>query len=233
MSPSSPSIDRASIARGLITLMIAAALAVLAAMASGAGLSDALVLVLLSVAGAGISGGLTWILIELWKGHSTARLLGLTTLAALVATAVGASLAAGVMLLSGQSLLELVVVLMAASGVGLLISTALGRRIAQGFSLVASVAGAIAADADAAAFLGAELALPLPTVELTELRRSLNQAKTELEESKAREKSLEAERRNLISWIAHDLRAPLPACEQLPKDSRTESSRISRRCPAA
>ncbi|HZD02602.1 MAG TPA: HAMP domain-containing sensor histidine kinase [Actinomycetes bacterium] len=101
---------------------------------------------------------------------------------------------------------------------------AVGAGIAYG---VAS-AGALVADLEALASSASELeAGPVPalrhdaqqrvggTAEVATVAEALDAAAARLAESRARERAMEASRRDLVAWISHDLRTPLASLRAL------------------
>lgn len=129
------------------------------------------------------------------------------SLAVLVAVAhatliVSALATAGAMFLSGHDLAVLLGVVVVAGPAGLAVALLLGRALVRSSAaLGAAVSG-----------LGQELYEGpdrLLGAELTELDRHLAAADARLQECLRRERALEAGRRELVSWMSHDLRTPL------------------------
>jgi signal transduction histidine kinase len=126
-----------------------------------------------------------------------------TAFAALGAVSAGAILAAQGMFISAHDLAALVVVLFAAMTVGLLIAFLLGRRVGMA-SRNLSVAARSVAEGRPRSFAGKS-----EPRELASLARELDQMRIKLEETRARERAMEASRRELVAWVSHDLRTPL------------------------
>jgi signal transduction histidine kinase len=107
------------------------------------------------------------------------------------------------MFLSLHDFHSLLVVLSAAGTVGLIIALVLGDRVAQASANLAEATRRIGAgevfrtDGHSSA------------TELSELARRLEEMSDTLHESRARERALDASRRELIAWVSHDLRTPL------------------------
>lgn len=174
------------------------------------------------------------------SGSEAAELSGIAAAAAAVATLVGASLsytlrrrpfaaqiaaaglvslfaavvgvwaAARAMFVSDQELGALAVILVAATTVAAMTALFMGRRIGGAIELLL---GDIRAVGDGAPRLD-ESAERLPA-ELTQVRRELARTTTRLEESRLRERALDASRRELIAWVSHDLRTPLAGIRAL------------------
>ena len=128
--------------------------------------------------------------------------LALTTIGSLMAGAYAASRA---MFISSHDLGVLSVVLLAAGTVGVCSALVMGRRIGAASSSLVDVARRV----------GNERAAPAETSkrraprELEELAHELDAMDARLAESRLRERTLEASRRELVAWVSHDLRTPL------------------------
>ncbi|HEX6312263.1 MAG TPA: HAMP domain-containing sensor histidine kinase [Acidimicrobiia bacterium] len=127
-------------------------------------------------------------------------------LVAVVSVGVGAWAGAQAMFYSDHDLEALVVMLLAAGAVGVGAALLLGRRVGRISRSLAEVARAIGDDARGDAGSRAPLAAPQ---ELARLREELELTSTRLEEARARERALDASRRELVAWVSHDLRTPL------------------------
>lgn len=121
------------------------------------------------------------------------------SLGAVVAGAVGT---ASAMFLSTHDLRVLLVVVAVAGPVGLVTSALLGRAVVAGNTAL----GLAARDLGDTAYAGP----PGPAyAEMAALDRQLAETGMRLQESRERERALEASRRELIAWTSHDLRTPL------------------------
>lgn len=135
----------------------------------------------------------------------TRSLAGSLVVVALVG--VGAVLAAAlgtarVMFLSGHDFRVLLIVSVVAGAMATGIGVALSRGVARGGRELAVGAQSLGERP----YLRA--AVPLPT-ELAEVDSALHAASGRLRAAVARERALEASRRELVAWISHDLRTPL------------------------
>lgn len=148
------------------------------------------------VGGLGLAGG--WLL----------RRRSLRWQLALVAAVTAASVLAGVlataqlMLISRHDLSVVVVVSLTAGGVSLLVAAALSEALVRWSRLLRDQVRRVGVGDPAPPD-------PRGPSEFAELSRELDTAHRRLEEAAARESRLEESRRELVSWVSHDLRTPL------------------------
>lgn len=153
--------------------------------------------------GCSAAGALTWVPLlralrrrPLW---ATATVLSVVPV---LGVGVGVAGTARAMFLSDHDLRIVLIVVAVSAVVATLCTLRMGRP-------VVAATGALTR---AAAELGGEDYLPaglVPTAELAALARTLDATHVRLVESRARERALEASRRELVAWISHDLRTPL------------------------
>ena len=94
--------------------------------------------------------------------------------------------------------------LMAIAGLaGLAVALFVGRRLTKGSRALSS---AVQGVGDSGVYVAPQLTLP---AELNELNEGLVAAHERLAQARARERALEASRRELVAWVSHDLRTPL------------------------
>lgn len=124
----------------------------------------------------------------------------LSTVAVLTAGMVSAFNA---MYISARDLEVMWYVLAVASAVALAISLALGSRVSRNAKLLAAAARSIGRGESPG------LPAPLMSSELSGLADELERSSRMLAESREREAAVENSRRELVSWISHDLRTPL------------------------
>ncbi len=127
-------------------------------------------------------------------------MVGLSTVAVLTAGMVSAFNA---MFISARDLEVMWYVLAIASAVALAISLVLGARVSRNAKLLAAAAQSIGRGENPG------LPAPLMSSELSELADELERSSRMLAESREREAAVESARRELVSWISHDLRTPL------------------------
>jgi signal transduction histidine kinase len=150
--------------------------------------------------GAGVLGAL---LLYAARHRSIAAQNVLVALTPIGAVAAGAMAASHLMMVSSRPVAALGVVLISSGTVGILISLMLGARLRAGSRQLITVTRQIG-NGDA----WTPVERP-PAEELATLARELEAMQFRLEQSRARERELEAARRDLVSWISHDLRTPL------------------------
>jgi signal transduction histidine kinase len=168
----------------------AADVAILAGIATAAALAAGLL-------GAGLLHGL--------RGARLSAQTAVVALTSVVAVAVGALAAGQAMFLSLHDLRALIVVLVAAGLVGVGVGFALAGRVGRAAGSLGEVARRIG---DGETLAGDAPGVAQPR-ELAALAGELAATAARLEEARARERALDAARRELVSWISHDLRTPL------------------------
>lgn len=148
----------------------------------------------------GTAGGLIlWVL----KRTSVATQITVASLTGLVAVGAGAGVAASEMFISSHDLKALVVILVAAGAVSVAIALVLGRTVTRDAKLLELIASSDES-------LGPDPSPAEPTTrELAAAARELHERLRRLQASAARERALDASRRELIAWVSHDLRTPL------------------------
>ena len=150
-------------------------------------------------AGLAVAGLLAWL-----RHRSILAQTLVTTLAPVGAVALGATVAAREMFITGADLHALAIILAAAGTVGAVEAAMLGGRLSRaGRSLgqVARQLGDGATDQQEPALrAGSELDVLAAELEATSAR---------LAESRLRAAAVEQSRRELVAWVSHDLRTPL------------------------
>jgi signal transduction histidine kinase len=193
--------------RRLVLLVASCALGAVAAALAGAAVDlpprDALHLAWLA-GGAGLVVGCVGGLgVHLLKRRSLAANLAWIAVVSVGAAAVGAIAAARGMFISAADLRALVVIVVAAAATGIVVALALGARVAAGSRALVAAARRIGEGSPMPA-------LPdLATGELALIGDELEAMNRHLEESRQRERALDASRRELVAWVSHDLRTPL------------------------
>jgi signal transduction histidine kinase len=192
--------------RGGTALSIAAAGAVATAVAAAAfsmSAAEAFELSAIVVGSVGASGVIGALLLFAVRRRPTGVQANVAALVTLGAAAVGAIAAADAMFLTRHDLDTLLVILLAAGTVGSLVAYGLGRRVSAGTSSLEETARRIGGGQ-----LGGSILRPNPA-ELATLAEELEAMSRHLDEARARERALEASRRELVAWASHDLRTPL------------------------
>ena len=191
--------------RTYVTVGVAVALAVAAAVAIAEAYrmpgKDVTQLVALSVGAAAVAGAAGALVLAGMRRRSVATQAVVVALVPVVATLAGAVLSARAMFVSSHDLSALLVVLAAAGGVGVAAGLGLAARLGAGTRELAALADRLA-DGDTTPVRPAAR-------ELTDLAGQLAATSARLAEATARERALDASRRQLVAWVSHDLRTPL------------------------
>ena len=157
-----------------------------------------------------IIGATTWLLLRLLRRASVLAQICLVVVATVAVLVAGMVSAFNAMFISARDLEVMWYILATASAVAVALSLMLGagvsrnaahlvdaaRRLGRGETLEHTVA-----DGKGSA--------PAMTSELAELAKELEASSRSLAESREREAAIETARRELVSWISHDLRTPL------------------------
>ena len=132
-------------------------------------------------------------------GVLLAVVVGITVLSALVSCGAIAEL-----MLPGAGDRKVMLELLTVAGLaGLLVATFLGRTFTRASR---TLLGAVQEVGESGIYTPPSAVLP---AELAGLSEGLNAAHDRLGKARAREKALEASRRELVAWVSHDLRTPL------------------------
>ncbi|MDY7102194.1 MAG: HAMP domain-containing sensor histidine kinase [Actinomycetota bacterium] len=170
---------------------------------------DSLRLVGTAFVAAAITGLAGWALLV---GLRTLPVYAQTVVVALVSvagTAVGVWATASSMFLSTHDLDVLLVVLVASGTVSVLAALALGDRVGRAGRALEALSRSIGDDADGDADGVVDDGEVPATRELARVAAQLRETSARLEASRARERALDASRRELVAWVSHDLRTPL------------------------
>lgn len=154
----------------------------------------------LGAAGVGLLGALA---LRLLRNRSLAVSLAVVVIAAVAAMFAGTLAVAWAMFLSRHDLTVVTTVVAVAAVVSLAMALLLGRWVVAGSRALTDAARSFGEQGDFSA-----PASPA-TAELAALSRELAATSVKLAESRERERSLDASRRELVAWISHDLRTPL------------------------
>ena len=166
-------------------------------------LTDNATLVLLTLAGAApvvVFGA--WLTRRSGGDRAGSQVL-IVALGPVLATWIGAMVAARAMFISGHDLTALAVIAASAAIVGLLSAWRLTRRINRDTGALVDMSRSIAAGETP------EQGPDASVSELGRLGEQLARMSTELVEAHERELMLERSRRELVAWVSHDLRSPL------------------------
>lgn len=192
----------ARLARFGPALAVGVVLTLAAAAFLDAPLGDALTLVGLAVAGATVAA----LLGSAFGATVRSRPLGVqvTVIAAtaIVASLAGAVLAANAMFVSTHDLRALLVVLAAGGTAAAVAALVLGGRLGRASEDLRDLSDQLATGAPT------DRSRPLPA-ELAQVADQLTATWGRLEAARAKERAMEASRRELVAWVSHDLRTPL------------------------
>lgn len=183
-------------------LVVGVLLTLIAAAALHAPLAEALTLVGLAVGGATVAA-----LVGAWLGYSLrsrplALQVSVVAVTAIVAMLAGAGLAANAMFVSAHDLGALLVVLAAGGTAAVLAALVLGGRLGRASEDLRELSDRLAAGG------AVERTVALPA-ELADVAARLTATWGRLDEARAKERAMEASRRELVAWVSHDLRTPL------------------------
>lgn len=153
-----------------------------------------------SALAAAVGGAL---LLHRFRSRSLRTQTLVVALSPLVALVAGITAAAGAMFISQHDLRALIVIAAVSAAVAVGAALQLGDVVGAGTEHVTRLATSLGEGGTVG-----PLALDGPE-ELAALAERLAEASENLEQSRRRERALEASRRELIAWVSHDLRSPL------------------------
>jgi len=193
----------------LRTALIAAvglALAVGVAVLNGKSSADTMSLIGIAAGGALAVGLLGAGLLHVLRRESVAVSLMVVALSSVTAVMVGAWSAGRAMFLAQEDLHALSVVVIAAGTVGLCVALVLAELVAIASRSLDEVASRLGQGGE-----GSDQPSPRPPSlrEFADLAARLEDTSHRLEAARAHEQALDRSRRELVSWVSHDLRTPL------------------------
>ncbi|MEK2472322.1 MULTISPECIES: sensor histidine kinase [Streptomyces] len=172
-------------------------------------IGDALLIALYAAVGAGAAGLVGTAALRLLRNRSVTLSLAVVAAVTVAAMLAGTLLVSWAMLLSDHDLWVVTTVCAMAAVVSMTVALVLGRRVVKGSRALAEAARALGDDGRFTPPAAA------PTAELAQLSRELAATSARLTESRERERTLEASRRELVAWISHDLRTPLAGLQAM------------------
>ncbi|TDD95890.1 sensor histidine kinase [Jiangella asiatica] len=187
--------------------VLAAGLIVAGVIAASAGIptSDTVVLVTVAGLGSGAAFLAGAMVLRRFRGRPVRAQALVVAVSSLLVTVAGVVAAALAMFISTHDLVALFIVVAVATAVAVGAALQLGDDIDAGTRHVGDLARTMVDGApDASAGHGVT-----GPGELTALAAQLADVSARLDESRSRERALEASRRELIAWVSHDLRSPL------------------------
>ena len=165
--------------------------------------SELLTIIGWAVAWGAVIGAASLLILKSLRRASFAVQICVVVLSAVAVLTAGMVSAFNAMFISARDLEVMWYVLAIASAVALAMSLVLGARVSRNAKLLAAAARSIGRGESPG------LPAPLMSSELSELADELERSSRMLAESREREAAVELARRELVSWISHDLRTPL------------------------
>ncbi|WP_433549306.1 sensor histidine kinase [Streptomyces sp. CA-294286] len=165
--------------------------------------SDLALIALFAALGAAVAGVGGALALRLLRRRSVAVSLTVVVAVTVAAMLAGTLSVCWAMLINAHDLAVVTTVVAMAAVVSLATSLLLGRWVVARSRALANAARSFGDGGDFAAPDGSA------TAELTELAEELATTSGKLRASREREQALETSRRELVSWISHDLRTPL------------------------
>ncbi len=155
-------------------------------------------------------GAATWVLLRLLRRASVLAQICLIVVATVAVLVAGMVSAFNAMFISARDLEVMWYILATASAVAVALSLMLGAGVSRNAARLVDAARRLGRG-ETLEHTGAEGrgSAPAMTSELAELAQELEASSRSLAESRRREAAIETARRELVSWISHDLRTPL------------------------
>ncbi|MEV7605553.1 HAMP domain-containing sensor histidine kinase [Paenarthrobacter sp. NPDC089322] len=157
-----------------------------------------------------VIGAITLFLLRLLRRASVLAQICLVVVATVAVLVAGMVSAFNAMFISARDLEVMWYILAMASAVAVALSLMLGAGVSRNAARLVDAARRLGRGEtlDGRAVDG-KRAAPAMTSELAELAKELETSSRSLAESREREAAIETARRELVSWISHDLRTPL------------------------
>jgi signal transduction histidine kinase len=175
-----------------------------AATAAAMSAHDAIELAVLGAGTAALGGVAAGVVSRIGRGWSVATQAVAMSVIVVATVALGAWFGARAMFISEHDLQVLVVLLCAAGTVGVTSTLLVGVRIGRANTELIEAARRLGSGEPAVALVDADR-----VGETARLAQELAIADERLAEARARERAVDASRRELVAWISHDLRTPL------------------------
>ncbi len=177
----------------------------LTAVALGLPMDDSMQLVAIA-GGAAIAAGLVGAaLLHLLRGRSFAAQVSVVALTSTGAVVAGALAAGNAMFINTHDLSALAVVVAMSAVVGVVSGLLLGQRVGRASASLREAAARLTDDEPPPTVREG----PGPIRELARLHQELDDMAAQLRSARERERAADAARRELVSWVSHDLRTPL------------------------
>jgi signal transduction histidine kinase len=167
---------------------------------------DVVLVLGLALGGGALSGALGWLALRVTRGRSLQVALAIATVSAVLAVVASTAAVARAMFLSAHDLGVVLLVCAVSAVVALVLGMLLGQVVVADARTVRSAAESLSDDADQPR---GRLPRPPVTAELASIGREIEAASGRLAYGRRRERELEEARRQLVTWVSHDLRTPL------------------------
>ncbi|UKA51335.1 HAMP domain-containing histidine kinase [Arthrobacter sp. FW305-123] len=155
-------------------------------------------------------GAATWMLLRLLRRASVLAQICLVVVATVAVLVAGMVSAFNAMFISARDLEVMWYILATASAVAVALSLMLGAGVSRNAAHLVDAARRLGRGETLEHTVGeGRGSAPAMTSELAELAQELEASSRSLAESRRREAAIETARRELVSWISHDLRTPL------------------------
>ena len=165
---------------------------------------------MLAAAGSLAAAAAGAVLLRTLRGRSLRTQVLAVAIATTVTMVVGVLVAAAFMLVSNHDVAVLAVVLVVAGSVAAGAALYLGDTYERDTRGIAEIAERLG---DERGFR--EDSAPIVTGDLQRLAEQLAEVSARLDASRARERALDASRRELVAWVSHDLRSPIATIRAL------------------
>lgn len=196
-----------AIATGLIGLVVVIGIAA----AMGKPARDTMELITIAGGAALVTGMLGGLALHLLRGRSFTAQVVVVALTSTAAVTAGSLAAGNAMFLEARDLQTLAVVVPVGAVVAVVTAMLLGQRVGAASRSLGEVARRLGdLDTDTSVLEEADGEMPEALIrEFQGLADQLATTRHELEQSRARERATDHARRELVSWVSHDLRTPL------------------------
>ena len=203
--PETPSSTRRAAIAGVVGLLGVITLAVFL----GLPREDLITLIAIAGSAALVTGLLGAAALRLLRGRSFTAQVVVVALTSTSAVTAGALAGSSAMFFTSHDLQVLAVVVAVGAVVSIIAALLLGERVGAASRSLGEVARRLG-DLDADTEPAADVAMPENLIaEFKRVGEQLETTRRELEESRARERATDRARRELVSWVSHDLRTPL------------------------
>lgn len=182
----------------------------LIASALGKPAADTIELIMIAGGAALLTGALGGVALHVLRGRSFSAQVVVVALTSTAAVTAGSLAAGNAMFLEARDLQTLAVVVPVGAVVAIVAALLLGERVGAASRSLGEVARRLGDPSAAEALEDAHGVMPESMIrEFARLADQLEETRQELEESRERERATDRARRELVSWVSHDLRTPL------------------------